>query len=163
MGHGRVVGVKTLSLDLRERILAAYDQAEGNRAEVAHRFRVSLGMVKKLLQQRRRTGHIGSRHHHSGRKPLILACHHAHLRELLAQKPDLTLPELRAATGLACSLPAIHYALQKLELTYKKRRSLPASKPGRTSRAPGARGSGGKPVLTPRGWSSSTNRARKRT
>ena len=39
--------MKTLSLDLRERILAAYDQEEGTREEVAHRFRVSLGMVKK--------------------------------------------------------------------------------------------------------------------
>lgn len=150
-------------MDLRERILEAYDQEAGSRAEVAHRFRVSLGMVKKLLQQRRRTGHIGPRHHHSGRKPLILAHHHAHLRELLAHKPDLTLPELRTATGLACSLPAIHYALQKLELTYKKRRCTPANKPGRTSRAPGGRGGGGKPALTRRGWSSSTKRARRPT
>jgi transposase len=155
--------MKTLSLDLRERILAAYDQEEGNREEVAHRFRVSLGMVKKLLQQRRRTGHIGPRHHHSGRKPLILAHHHAHLRALLVQKPDLTLPELRAATGLACSLPAIHYALQKLELTYKKRHCTPVSKPGRTSRAPDGHGSGGKRASIPRGWSSSTKRARRPT
>lgn len=35
-----------------------------------HRYRVSLGMAKKLLQQRRRTGEIGARHHHSGRKPI---------------------------------------------------------------------------------------------
>jgi transposase-like protein len=36
---------KTISLDLRERILAAYDQKEGTREEVARRFRVSLGLV----------------------------------------------------------------------------------------------------------------------
>ena len=48
--------MRTLSLDLRERILASYDQKEGTREEIAHRYRVSLGMVKKLLQQRRRTG-----------------------------------------------------------------------------------------------------------
>ena len=48
--------MKTISLDLRERILAAYDADEGTREEVARRFRVSLGMVKKLLQQRRRLG-----------------------------------------------------------------------------------------------------------
>ena len=47
--------MRTLSLDLRERILTAYDRHEGTRPEVGHRFRVSLGMVKKLLQQRRRT------------------------------------------------------------------------------------------------------------
>jgi transposase len=155
--------MKTLSLDLRERILAAYDQEEGTREEVAHRFRVSLGMVKKLLQQRRHTGHIGPRHHHSGRKPLIVASHHAQLRVLLDKKPDLTLKELRAATGLACSLPAIHYALQKLELTYKKRRCTPVNKPGLTSRAPGGRGGGSSPASTPPGWSSLMKRVRKRT
>jgi len=39
-----------ISLHLRERILASYDQNEGNREEIASRYRVSLGMVKKLLQ-----------------------------------------------------------------------------------------------------------------
>lgn len=58
--------MRTLSLDLRERILASYDHDEGPRAEIAHRFRVSLGMVKKLLQQRRRTGDIAPRHHYAG-------------------------------------------------------------------------------------------------
>ena len=43
----------TTSLDLRQRILAAYDADEGPREEMARRFRVSLGLVKKLLQQRR--------------------------------------------------------------------------------------------------------------
>ena len=46
--------MRTLSLDLRERILTAYDAKEGTREEIAARFRVSLGMVKKLLQQRRK-------------------------------------------------------------------------------------------------------------
>lgn len=61
--------MKSISLDLRERILAAYDAGEGTREAVAGRFRVSLGMVKKLLQQRRRTGDVRPQHHRSGRKP----------------------------------------------------------------------------------------------
>lgn len=155
--------MKTLSLDLRERILATYDQEEGTREEVAHRFRVSLGMVKKLLQQRRRTGDLRPRHYLAGRKPLIVAGHQVRMRELRARKPDLTLKELRSATGLNCSLPAIHYALAKLELTYKKRRSTPVNKPGPTLRAPGARGGGSNPASTQPGWSSSTKRGRKPT
>jgi transposase len=55
--------MKTLSVDLRERILASYDAQEGTRDEIANRYRVSLGLVKKLLQQRRRTGDIRPRHH----------------------------------------------------------------------------------------------------
>lgn len=155
--------MKTISLDLRERILAAYDQNAGTREEVAARFRVSLGLVKKLLQQRRRTGHIGPRHHLSGRKPQIVTRHHVHLRTLLEQKPDLTLQELRVATGLTCTLPAIHYTLQKLDLTYKKRRSTPVNTPGPTSRAPGGPGDGGSRGSIRRGSSSSMNRARRRT
>src|SRR5215471_18276950 len=98
---------KTTSLDLRERILASYDHNEGTREEIAGRFRVSLGMVKKLLQQRRHTGDIGPRHHRSGRKPVIVAAHRGQLRALLTRKNDLTLQELRVATGLKCSLQAI--------------------------------------------------------
>ena len=155
--------MKTLSLDLRERILASYDAEEGTREEIAGRYRVSLGMVKKLLQQRRRTGQIGARHHYSGRKPLIVATHHRQMQALLEGKPDLTLQELRAAVGLVCSLPAIHYALAKMGLTYKKRHSGPASRTGPTSPKPAARGSSGRPGSTPRGSSFSTKRRQKRT
>ena len=120
--------MRTLSLDLRERLLLAYDAEEGTREEIAERFGVSLGMVKKLLQQRRRTGDIRARHHFSGRKPKILARHRRKLSRLLVQRPDLTLAELRTAAGLSCSLPAIHYVLAALNLTYKKRHSAPASR-----------------------------------
>ena len=124
--------MRTLSVDLRERILASYDAREGTREETANRYRVSLGMVKKLLQQRRKTGDIRPRHHYSGRKPKILDRHRRRLRHLLSRQPDLTLAELRAATALSCSLPAIHYALAAMNLTYKKRHSTPVSRTGRT-------------------------------
>lgn len=52
----------TCSLDLRRRILATFDEGRRTREEVARRFKVSLGMVKKLLQQRRATGDIAPRH-----------------------------------------------------------------------------------------------------
>ena len=140
--------MRTLSLDLRERILAAYDNGEGTRPEIAHRFRVSLGMVKKLLQQRRRTGDIAPRHRFCGRKPLIVAAHRSQMRSLLARKNDLTLKELRQATGLKCSLQAINVALGKLGLTYKKRHSVPASKTALTSSGRAAAGGNGRRAWT---------------
>jgi transposase len=127
--------MRTTSLNLRERILAAYDNDEGTRPEMAHRFRVSLGLVKKLLQQRRHTGEIALRHRFSGRKPTIVACHRSQFRALLTQKNDLTLKELRAAAGLRCSLQAINVVLAKMGLTYEKRHSAPASKTVPTSSA----------------------------
>lgn len=155
--------MKTISLDLRERVLAAYDAGEGTRQAVAHRFRVSLGMVKKLLQQRRRTGDLRPQHHRSGRKPGHVARQQHQLRALVQQKPDLTLKELRSAAGLNCTLPAIHYVLNRLGLTYKKRRSAPVNKPGPTSSGRAGAGSGSKSAGIQPGWSSSMKRRQKRT
>lgn len=140
--------MRTLSLDLRERILSSYDNHEGTRAEIAHRFRVSLGMVKKLLQQRRRTGDIAPRHGHAGRKPMIVAVHRSRMRSLLAKKNDLTLNELREAMGLKCSFQAIHVVLGKMGLTYKKRHSAPVSKTAPTLRERVVSGGGSKRALT---------------
>ncbi len=140
--------MRTLSLDLRERILASYDHEEGTRAEIAHRFRVSLGMVKKLLQQRRRTGDIAPRYRFCGRKPMIVAAHRSQMRSLLARKNDLTLIELRQALGLECSFQAIHVVLGKMGLTYKKRHSAPASKTAPTSPGPVVAGANSRRALT---------------
>jgi transposase len=123
--------MKTMSLDLRERIVAAYDAGKTTRQSVAERFRVSLGMVKKLLWQRKRTGDLRARHRFSGRKPMIVEAHRQRMRELLGRRPDMTLAELRSALGLNCTLPAIHYALVRMNLTYKKRHCAPANSSGR--------------------------------
>jgi transposase len=142
---------RTISLDLRERILAAYDEAKTTREDVARRFRVSLGMVKKLIQQRRHGGDIAARHHRCGRKPLILAAHQCQLRLLLRRKVDLTLRELREALGLECSLQAINVVLTKMGLSYKKRHSTPANKIAPTWRGRAKDGAGGKVASTRRG------------
>ena len=143
-------------MDLRERILASYDRGEGTRDQIASRYKVSLGMVKKLIQQRRHSGDIAPRHHLSGRKPLILESHKKAMKELLARRPDMTLEELRDETGLSCTLPAIHYALASMGLTYKKRLSGPASKTAPTSPEPARSGEGSKAGSIRRGSSSST-------
>jgi transposase len=140
--------MRTLSLDLRERILASYDNEEGTRAEIARRFRVSLGMVKKLLQQRRHTGDIAPRYRFCGRKPMIVSVHQSQMRTLLARKSDLTLKELRRATGLQCSLQAINVVLGKMGLTYKKRHCAPVNKTAQTSRGRVGSGASGRRALT---------------
>lgn len=124
--------MKTISLDLRERILVSYDKEEGTRQQIAGRFRVSEGMVKKLLQQRRRTGDIRPRHYNSGRKAIIVDSHRRQLRAMLGKRPDMTLTELRNGLGLGCTIQAIFYVLDDMGLTYKKRRFGPASRIVRT-------------------------------
>jgi transposase len=155
--------MKTLSLDLRERILAAYDSEQGSREEIGRRFRVSTGMVKKLLQQRRHCGDIGPQHHRSGRKPMLVEAHRQRLGQLIHQKPEITLAEMRSALQLECSLPAIHYVLIDMGLTYKKRRSMRVSKAVPTSLGRAASGSAGKPASIPPGSSSSMSPRPRRT
>ncbi|HEY1173700.1 MAG TPA: IS630 transposase-related protein [Verrucomicrobiae bacterium] len=131
---------RPISLDLRQRILVSYDQDEGTREEIAHRYRVSLGMVKKLLQQRRQTGDIACQYHRCGRRPDLGMEQRQKLRALVNRKPDLTLEELRQAAQLDCTIQAIHYALAAMGLTYKKRRSAPVNKTVRISAEPAATG-----------------------
>lgn len=154
---------QTLSLDLRERIVAACDANEGTREEVAKRFKVSLGMVKKLLAQRTKTGDLRARHRFSGRKARLLPEHGPRLKALISRQPDLTLAELKARLALDCTVAAVHWAVTKLGLTYKKRRSMRQSKTGPTSFGRVAGGAEPKGGLIRPAWSSSTSRRPKRT
>lgn len=155
--------MKTLSLDLRERILTAYDQEQGSREEIAQRFRVSLGMVKKLLQQRRKTGDIAPRHHLAGRRPRLVPAYRERLAALVARQPDLTLTQLRDQLGMACTVPRVHQVLTAMGLTYKKRLSMPPSRTGQTLPRHAGAGAAGKAGSTQPGSSSSTSRRPRRT
>jgi transposase len=58
------------------------------------------------------------------------------LRELVAEQPDATVPELHARLGGRdrCSESAVGMALLRLGLSFKKRRSTRPSRTGPTSR-----------------------------
>ena len=155
--------MKTLSLDLRDRIVEAYDAQQNTREEIASRFRVSLGMVKKLLLQRRKTKELGHGHRYSGRKAKILPEYGDRLKKLVAAQPDLTLEQIKEKLGMACTVPAVHYALIALGITYKKRRSTRPNKIGRMSPKPGGSGRPRRASLPSVGWSFSTNRRPKPT
>jgi transposase len=143
--------MKTIGIDLRQRIVDAYDRGEGTREEIAEHYGVSLGFVGKLLGQRRRTGDLAPRHGNSGRNPKLVGTHRRQLRALLAKQPDLTLVQLQAALGVDCTVQAIHYVLAAMGLTYKKRRSGPANRIERTSSGRGGAGDAGKGASTRRG------------
>jgi transposase len=154
---------KTLSLDLRERIVEAYDAKEGTREEVARRFKVSLGMVKKLLTQRAKTGELGARHRFSGRKARLMPLHGAQLKSLVAKQPDATLVEMKQRLGLNCTVAAIHVILTKLGLTYKKRRCMQLNNNAPTSPGNAKPGSASKADSIRRNLSSSTSRRPRQT
>jgi transposase len=61
--------MKTYSMDLRERVVAAYDRKTGTQEEVARRFDVSLSWLKKLLRFRRDRGSLAPKPHGGGWTP----------------------------------------------------------------------------------------------
>lgn len=150
-------------MDLRERILKAYEKGDSTREQVARRFAVSEGMVKKLLARQRKGDEIGARFDRCGRKARITQSHQDALRQALERKPDLTLAQLREALKLDCTLPAIHYVLNRMGLTYKKRRSARASKTAQTLPRDAGSGSANKPASIRRASSFSMSRRPKRT
>jgi len=155
--------MKTLSLDIRKRILACYDEKKHTREAIAKRYCVSLGMVKKLIQQRKSIGEIGPLYHRAGRKPKITEAHRSGMIAIIRKRPDATLAEMREMLGLACSLVAIHRALAAIGMTYKKRRSEPASRTATTSGRPARSGPRNQRAGSLSALCSSTSPARKRT
>src|SRR4051794_22230548 len=101
------------SMDLRERVAAAYDDGEGSQAELACRFRVSVSWIGKLLR-RRQTGSIAPEPHSGGRAPAVGGEAADRLRAAVQADPDATSAELRGTVGVACSVPAVHRALRRL-------------------------------------------------
>ena len=124
--------MKTYSMDLRERVVAACDAGEGTRQEVAKRFGVSTSWIRRLLQRRRERGEIAPRGYRSGRKAVFRGQSLEDLRAMVEQEPDATLQELRNRSGRACSIMAVWRALERLGCRRKKRRSVPASETART-------------------------------
>lgn len=113
--------MKAFSVDLRQRILDAYDAGEGTRQQIADRFAVSLAMVKKLLVQRKATGSI-EEIPKPGRTPIF----HGQLREeldaFMRDHPDATLQEIRDhfSDRVRCSHTAVANGLRYLGYRRKK-------------------------------------------
>jgi transposase len=120
------------SKDLRERVIEAYDAGRGSTRQLAVVFGVSSAWIRKLLWLRRETGTVAAKVYRRGPRPRLSDGQLARLAELVRQHPDATLCDLRRRLRVNCSVVTIHRALVKLGLSYKKSRSVPASRTVRT-------------------------------
>lgn len=119
--------MSAFSMDLRERVVKAYDSGEGTFQELAERFKVSYSWVKKILRRRRETGSVAALPM-KGRKPAIDGENIEQLHQLVEKTPDMTLADLREALGVSCSLVAVHYTLKRLGYRRIKKRYALANK-----------------------------------
>src|SRR5690606_34390271 len=106
------------SMDLRERVLAAWDRC-GDANVVAAQFAVSRAWVHRLVQRRRESGEIGPRKQTRWRTPL-LAGREEELTRLVRERPDRTLVELREALQVTVGLSTLWRAVDRLGFTFKK-------------------------------------------
>ena len=123
------------SLDLRQRIIDAYNAGEGSIRELAERFMVSFRTVERYLALHRSTGSVAARPHAGGVPPRIDAQGLQILRSLVEEKNDRTVAELveefDQRTGIRVSRSSITRALKQLRITRKKKLS---EQPNRTGR-----------------------------
>src|SRR4051794_27388928 len=124
--------MRAYSMDLRERVVAACDEAIDTRPEIAERSSVSESRIRRLIQRRRESGSIAPKPHGGGQEPVFDAEGRERLRQAVAARPDATLAELRDAVGAACGITAVHTAVVALGLTLKRSRSTPPSRTGPT-------------------------------
>lgn len=114
--------MRALSIDLRDRIVAAYRNKEGSYAELAKRFAVSKAVVGKLVRQQRRLGTLEPQVHLRGRKAAIQGENEEELRKHLREHPDATLRERIEALGLSCTINTMWTTLRKMGWRFKKSR-----------------------------------------
>ena len=112
------------SQDLRDRVLAAYDRGMPTK-QIAEIFQVCPAWARRVKQRRRDQGQTTARPQGGARRIKIDP---DRLAALVKQHPDAPLKELRERLGIVCAESAICMALQRLKLSFKKRRSMRPSR-----------------------------------
>jgi transposase len=119
------------SIDLRQKIVHAYERRLGSQHTLADVFGVSLSFIEKVLRRYRTTGELGPKPHAGGQKPRVDAAAQAFVRQVVHDNPDATLEELCAwladATGVRVSLATMCRVVHRLGVPRKKSHSMPRS------------------------------------
>jgi len=134
------------SKEMRREVLAACDRGEGTRA-VALRFKCSESWVRRVKQERRelnKTAPLVTR-----RRTPLWERYRQRMLALIAERPDMTLQELKDELQTTLSRQTLCTALAKLRQTLKKspesRRARPPGRPAtprRVARAASGLGPG---------------------
>ena len=124
--------MKPYSIDLREKVVKAYQQGKTSIRKVAARFDVSKAFVQKLLKQKQTTGHVQSQKQ-GGSLKSVLHSYAAQLVEMVEKSPDGTLSEYceywLQNHNQSVSPSMMCRELKKLNLTRKKKRYAVVSVP----------------------------------
>lgn len=121
------MGMNPYSLDLRQRIVDAYQAGEGSIRELAERFIVSARTVHRYIQLERASGSVQPQAHRHGPLRRLQGHRLDLLHDILQQKNDRTdeevATELRQRTGIKVSRRTVCRTWQRIGVTRKKKTS----------------------------------------
>jgi putative transposase len=124
--------MKAYSIEFRRKIIKVHEDESISQRKLAKRFGVALSFVQKLLKQYRETDSVAPIIRTQQTPSKLTEEHLSVLRQLVEVQNDATLEELReqlaAEIDVWVSRSTIDRALKKLDLTLKKRRSMPMRK-----------------------------------
>jgi transposase len=114
----------TISEDLRQRVVEAYQAGQSTMQAIADRFAVKRGWVNEIVQRYKRTGSVAPSPRGGGATAILIDEDYEVIAEIIKHQNDATLAEIAAQlaeqTGVVVSLPTICRALQKMGLSRKK-------------------------------------------
>jgi len=111
--------MQAYSMDLRVRVMADVDAGLGTK-QAAEKYRVSADWVRKLKRFRRLTGSFAARQQRVSHATKLDG-HLEQLQQMVSERPDATLRELREALGVPVALGTVWRALKRLRFTFKKK------------------------------------------
>lgn len=126
---------RALSVDLRERVVAAISGGLSRRAAAAQ-FRVSVASAIRWAAQVRLQGTVAPKPQGGDRRSARIEAHAAFILDTLAQRPDITLAELRALLaeqGVVVGIATLWRFFARRQITLKKRPRTPPSRTVPTS------------------------------
>ena len=113
------------SIDLRKKILSAWEGKEDSQRGLAERFKVSFSFIKNLLRQHKETGEIIPKKQGGDHRSKLKEEEQELLKKIVEEKNDIYLREIQSIiqekTGIDVSLSSLCRTLQKLELRRKKK------------------------------------------
>ena len=116
--------MKPYSVDLRQRVIAAYETGNVSQRQLAQQFSIALSTVQAWIQRKRRTGSLAPEPI-GGSKSKLDQDARAALARLIETQPDATLAEwaeaLEAETGISVHPSTLWRQARRLGLTRKKR------------------------------------------
>lgn len=119
------------SMDLRRRVVDAYESGNGTREELGQLFNLGTATIGRWVRRKIENGTPHPLPRGGGKSRRIGAIGECVLLGILERTPDATLQEIAEKYAWTTHMPmnasVISHSMKRLEITRKKRRFLPTS------------------------------------